>query len=504
MLNSKSFRDVKPVAPYGKPKSRTTSKGTHEKSTPKRKISIFNRAKSLLKKSIDTLSGGEKVSPLQSNTSETSSANVPGGFFEEGHRSISSTSFLQNNIETQDKEQEQGEDEDENSIANKSNAKLAEFFHEKGDSPLTEIEMEGVMSLMRKSSSLSHNHITSRRHSHATLTKDADISQSSMINDTNPIFQKSRVLSNSSTSFKVPQYIPKFDQSSSTNNNNNNGSLRSTSMVSSRSTSTRQGLKRRIFDYSGVPSPYKTVVFRYPSHNRSVSTPLHNDKINKTSTNVTKPIAQTQKKMTNVASALVTLLENSKDKLENDKIKINPKSQKLANPYASIVRKPQQQQQMISTSPTTVAPAPVSVETPLEPKIDVTLTERKKDDILPPPSKKITPVVENLVTLEEKVTIPKPKTAVPSQSSFAFTFQNKKPEVKKPAVKKPEVPIPVVTPKVAPAFAPAPAPVTIPTPTPAQTTDKYSYDFETPKESHIDASTIDETKVDQFKSMFVF
>ncbi|CAL9733826.1 nucleoporin Nup60p [Monosporozyma servazzii] len=569
MTTSKSFRDIKNVAPYGKPKTKITS----GKANRSRKVSIFNTVKTLINKSFDSLTSGNEECDKPEQDIKTNVSMVPGGFFEEGNRSIHNNNNSNNNkngdddsmiASSQTDQNDNNETDGDVSMANISNIKLANFFRQKGDNPLTDIEMEGVMSLMRKSSmpqlpSHNHNHHDMANSTFTSLNPTEENVSFDTSSNNNKVFKSSRILSTSSNAnttnhnntasgFKVPQFMPKYDSS-----NNTMGS-RISSINSTTST-------RRVFDYSGMKSPYrKTVIFKYPSHRRSVSTPHPQ---------ITKPIAkssQTKKnsngqRMTNVASALVTLLENnnsnnnnnnntiisslntSNDNKEQDKSRtITEESKSLANPYSSIIRKPQQLHQLV----------------PLEKKAEREPVTKQSDDVVPPAA----PVVSsanitisstykparssslrsNVVvadigeakepkkedTEEKGETQPKP--IVAQNSSFAFTFGNKdtsKDEKKSEEEIKSSFSIasrkdtPAV--KAAPLFS-IPIPkknndnekeikkeekennnddgVTINNTT--ITPSKYNFEFETPAKSGIDASQIDDSKMNQFKSMFVF
>lgn len=564
MTTSKSFRDIKNVAPYGKPKTKITN----EKSKRSRKVSIFNTVKTLINKSFDSLKAGndeESHKPEQDN--KTNASMVPGGFFEEGNRSIHNNSKTDDSMIAssqldQNENNENNETDGDVSMANISNIKLANFFRQKGDNPLTDIEMEGVMSLMRKSSmpqlpSHNHNHHDMANSTFTSLhPTDENASFDTLSNNNNNVFKSSRILSTSSNAnttnhnntangFKVPQYMPKYDSS-----NNTMGS-RISSINSTTST-------RRVFDYSGMKSPYrKTLIFKYPSHRRSVSTP-HPQITKPISKNVQSKKSTNGQRMTNVASALVTLLENNSsspsvnttnDIKDQDKsITITKESKSLANPYSSIIRKPQQLHQSVplekkneSAPVTKLSDAAVPPSAPVVSSANSTISSTYKPTrssslrsnvVVADVEETEEPKKENVKQSDE----PQSKPVVPQTSSFAFTFGNKdKAEEEKKSEEEVKPSFSMASEKRAPVLAASTAAPLFSIPIPKKTNgDKeinkeeeketsnnnnnddvimtnttntpkiYNFEFETPSKSGIDASEIDDSKVNQFKSMFVF
>ncbi|CAI4241321.1 CIC_collapsed_G0000660.mRNA.1.CDS.1 [Saccharomyces cerevisiae] len=82
-------------------------------------------------------------------------SSMPGGYF---HSEISPDSTVNRSVvvsavgEARNDIENKEEEYDETHETNISNAKLANFFSKKGNEPLSEIEIEGVMSLLQKSS----------------------------------------------------------------------------------------------------------------------------------------------------------------------------------------------------------------------------------------------------------------------------------------------------------------------------------------------------------------
>lgn len=391
-------------------------------------------------------------------------------------------------------------------------------------------------------------------------------------NDSNKIFNRSRILSTSSNfigdnsindddndvgnttikGLKVPQYVPNFDPlKNTTTTTTSNGPNSRVSSISSNKSSVR-----RVFNYSGVKSPYRnTVIFKYPSNYRSISAsnnvkPQSQQMKAVTKLSPTKKV--NQQKLTNVASALVTLLESNNNsdinnnnnkagtKEENDTLIISQESKDLANPYSSIIRKPRQQNQSINlektndlkseTKQTIFEKTPTVVNTTTTDTTNnnkdnnnnnntstVTSTNTYK------PIKSSSSITNGVVaeTVDQKdISEPKEKvketkqTYIPQTSSFTFTFGKKNVNKEDTETKNNNNRT---------TLSPSDASIT-----PSSTTDKdssksntststafnvgkleektneYQYTFPTPTKSNIDTSTIDESKVDHFKSMFVF
>lgn len=185
---------------------------------------------------------------------------------------------------------------------NISNAKLASFFKEKGDRPLSEMEIEGVISVMKKCRSVSSTPYTSRI-----------ISESGSARDNKILRSKSEAVG---TPLRAAQYNPKFDETSFANS-----SLRSA----------RSSVTRRVFDYSKLPSPYRTTVYKYSAAGTKPKSAPANDNKNKVSRNRTTP-----KKLSNTASALISILDGAQESNENEINKI-AKTSKVANPYSTYV-----------------------------------------------------------------------------------------------------------------------------------------------------------------------
>ncbi|SCV02751.1 LAME_0H04896g1_1 [Lachancea meyersii CBS 8951] len=226
-------------------------------------------------------------------------ARTPGGFYDQPSESLVAAKHRQ--VEKRQKEQEDVSRAESLDEANVSNSALASFFRQKGDEALSEVEYEGVLSLMKKSRNVSTE----------LFPRSEFVSESSILQaDASPVLKSDA--NPGETSLKTPQYYPKYDNSFTTAN---------TSMKSTSSTNSR---KSRVFDYSSLPSPYRSRSYRHGVVDFLVS----NKKAKTNEDSVTVSENPAQEKLSNTASALLSLLDSGETKQQ-------PSG--LANPYSSRV-----------------------------------------------------------------------------------------------------------------------------------------------------------------------
>ncbi|CCK68985.1 FG-nucleoporin NUP60 KNAG_0B05520 [Huiozyma naganishii CBS 8797] len=565
---SKSFRQWNSVAPYRDPVVKVTN----------RKPSFLSKMRTLFKSGHGE---GEEHSSVKRRSGlsqgDENVAQVPGGFFEVDQRSLdefksnsrvssrgagmSMTEDGSRVSRTADDTQLRQEQGDE-SEANVSNAKLANFFAEKGDVPLTDIELEGVMSLLQKSKKFESRNSSFANATAPVISKDDHYTP-------DRLFKNNRVLSTSSTmansSFKVPTFTPKYENQTG---GSRNYSLRSISSAAGSDASNTSA--RRVFDYSGMPSPYRAVVLKYNSatkkcprnkdvRRRSMSQLEHGSvKTSKQNNSVTKMARQKpEKKLSNVASALVTLLDNN-DNNANTTVTTNTTTTRtqngtsqLANPYSSYAHKhkplppllddkPSEQPQKTGLSLPPPPPIKENVDTidvkapPPGPITSSDLAERptgstdtKQDTASALEQERVklhqpvrssslrsnvvvapTPATEPVTKKTQQVK-PVAKSVAPSTPAFSFGFG-------KSEATTPFKPLPMAAPvedTKKPAVAALPlAELKKPEPTMSKSAERispaeqeeYTFDFDTPSSSNVDVSGIDDTEVDKYKSMFVF
>lgn len=289
------------------------------------------------------------------------------------------------------------------------NQVLSSFFQEKGDKPLTDIEYEGVVSLLSKSKSASNtpnNSVVYRgdsasRHSGSIAdstdlgNKDADTSafKSSASNlFATPYSQ--RTLKNTSSNDHVlstPEYKPVYHTINENFNSKNVPSV------------------KRVYQFSGLPSPYRTRI-RAPSLSAKPKAPA------KKSPSITKsPSAQkvTSKSMSNAANSLLNILDGNTqtEDVEMKDVSSNKSDmiEQFSNPYhrPHSVKKSRSQDNNKSK-------LSINASTPIRQKKSTLLTA---DDI------------NKTISFDKSEDLPKEKTAPETDSSntktsFGFSTQN--------------------------------------------------------------------------------
>ncbi|SCV00459.1 LANO_0F06964g1_1 [Lachancea nothofagi CBS 11611] len=241
---------------------------------------------------------------------------TPGGFYNQPVKDLVVTKRRLQEPE-QNLENSQVDDFDE---ANASNSALATFFREKGGKPLSDVEYEGVMSLMRKG-----REVSSDPYPMSEFTAEASHMQE----------EHSAVLKSATyardASVKTPSFIPKYDDISDTANS----SLRSISSTSLK--------KARVFDYSNLPSPYGSSSYRH-----SAADVADKKRARTADDHIVRSENPAMHKLSNTASALISLLDSGEHKSQ-------PSG--LANPYTSRVsefkkfKKPANSQNAVPMTP---------------------------------------------------------------------------------------------------------------------------------------------------------
>lgn len=225
------------------------------------------------------------------------------------------------------------------------NQMLSSFFQEKGDRPLTDVEYEGIVSLLTKSNSASNtpNHSVYRgdgvskqfesiENSKDLGNKEADTSAFKMSGSNlfvTPYSQKT--LKNTSSNdhvFSTPEYKPVYHAINENFNTKNVPSV------------------KRVYQFSGLPSPYRTRI-RAPSLSSRPKNPTKN------SPSITKsPFAQktTSRPMSNAANSLLSILDDNARSGEDIEMRDtsndrNINIQQFSNPYHRplSVKKPRSQ-----------------------------------------------------------------------------------------------------------------------------------------------------------------
>ncbi|CAI4054616.1 FG-nucleoporin NUP60 SKDI_01G0730 [Saccharomyces kudriavzevii IFO 1802] len=282
-------------------------------SNARNKPGLFSKIKSFFSQNDSTKTGtGTRIANTKSGNKvpDRRISSMPGGYFYSNtstdyhfNRSGAVSSLKEDSDDVENNEEQC----DETREANISNAQLANFFSKKGNEPLSEIEIEGVMSLLQKSNKSMN---TSKRGQKSSESSNADHSLILKESGSTPIS-----VSN------APTFNPKYDTTTVSN-------------ASMNTTLGTIGSRKYSFNYSSLPSPYKTTVYRYSAAKKISDTYTANTSVQSavsaksTRAGVTKPTST--KKMSNTAAALVSLLD------EKDIKRSNPVSE-LANPYSSYV-----------------------------------------------------------------------------------------------------------------------------------------------------------------------
>lgn len=258
--------------------------------------SSFQRS-SLLSKIKSYFSSDSRVQePADGSTSlGVATFNGPGGFYSRDTVDLPGRVVMNAKLEPNSNDNNLGDTEE----AKLPNLTLAQFFREKGDEPLSEIEYEGVLSLIKRSKS-------------ASLVEDT---QNALMAGNNSSELSSAVLKPSSVreaSLKAPSFRPKYDEFASTANT----SLRSVVSAGSR--------KSRVFDYSSLPSPYRSCSYRH-STTDAILAQKNTAGLESSGADA---FSTSSDKMSNTASALISLLDSREAKSE---------ASGLANPYSTRV-----------------------------------------------------------------------------------------------------------------------------------------------------------------------
>ncbi|GAV55811.1 hypothetical protein ZYGR_0AY02040 [Zygosaccharomyces rouxii] len=507
----KSYLSGGVMAPYKRPMS----------SRNRDKPSILNKLKSFF---TNDGNGRQEHSGFKKRhlaSGRNPAVSIPGGFFNsddtspsivlpksQGGSQISNSTPDVNAVNGEQREEEISSDE-ESYNADISNAKLADFFSRKGGEPLSEMEMEGVKSLMRKSSKTVRS---SRAGSIANTTLSHDDPADLVYSR---ILKHSRTPSLAASTMRAPAFTPKYDDSFGSHSfaNTSKGSVSS---------------RRRVFDYSSLPSPYKTTVYKYSAADSDSSDAHDGTKAPDASKSmVVKP--SSGKKLSNTASALVSLLENDNSKDET--------SNRLANPYSSHVNQLRKYKKNLPTLPTTkqettkFAPIKSSALQELE-----NAKAKPTNEIAPKPQQhssvdkykpmRSSSLRSNVVKADEsperKATTKEAEPEVPNAPTFNFQFQTK--DKIEPNTSSQPQPQPVAKPGFAFKFQPqkfglpdnnsdsdvvdkistkASTAYSTAAPT-APTKSGPRYDFGRIAPSKIDPSAVDDKKVQDFKTLFAF
>lgn len=564
MSNGKSYREQ--AAPYRRPISTRTND----------KVSMFGRIRRSLFGGAHSSKPDDKDESLQSMSSHRqrgqklanvnkrvmSSSSIPGGFFNADASNISIVPQPSENNNTIE-----GEMNGTNLAADisvSSNAKLANFFANKGDAALSEMEMEGVMSLMKKANTTGTNNVgpditngdgneeDNESVANGTMASSRYGGGAGRAHEGKSTILRGNNLGSVNNSFKMPSFTPRYDHSTMTldrrahhrNHNDNTMMQRNTSFASTASST------RRVFDYNRLPSPYKTVVFRYKSINGSEPGKTNTKELlsrrhqQQHKGNERVKIDKPKKRVSNTASALLSLLDSNQNETvdDDDKDSNNNSTNLLANPYSTLVprvrKKPIPQQTIPTVENDSVLPSEVvtPIETTTKPVVDapIELPKRNKPEPIATGTTTMTTTTTTpehpfklykptrSSSLRSSVVAADPTTASTTATTSTTTTEEKKPEVEQaPSIFPVPGTIPSFTmkkPEHEPLIEKAPTFNAIAPPsnifniktsseninnTSTSTVPQYEFNISLPS-SDIDPTTVDDKQVEQFKSLFAF
>ncbi|ODV98094.1 hypothetical protein PACTADRAFT_185512 [Pachysolen tannophilus NRRL Y-2460] len=202
------------------------------------------------------------------------------------------------------------------------NAKLAQFFARKGNEPISDIELEGVLSLINRSVTTDSS-LSPRPTSEYGAGNDVLGGDMSFMRTNKSLESHNANISNTShenyfeittdSGISTPSYDPSFNFSK--NENKKTESKKITSLP-----------KRRFYKYSSVPSSHRTYL------NPSIPTFRKVSKQNKVEKTESPKVEK--KKLSKTATALLSLLDDTSHEKNNSDEKDNSSLEKLVNPYA--------------------------------------------------------------------------------------------------------------------------------------------------------------------------
>lgn len=201
------------------------------------------------------------------------------------------------------------------------NKVISSFFEEKGEEPLTEVEYEGIVSLINKSRNFTPNQsqidekslniIKPRKVSQQIQTSSRKPSMTSELFNT-PYTQRT-IKANNSAIFSTPDYTPRYH------------TIQNTSMPSI----------KRVYQFSGLPSPYRTKIKPPSTNKRKVSGNTTVGSI----TTILEKSPSTKRPRSDAANTLLSILDGNDGK----KVSADPEQKSavasFVNPYKANNRK---------------------------------------------------------------------------------------------------------------------------------------------------------------------
>ncbi|CAI5759107.1 unnamed protein product [Candida verbasci] len=278
------------------------------------------------------LKGLLKNSWLINNKKESSSSIVPSSFIKPFKFDPPQTTLPQyklpgafnNNITPAKEEVTVDPDQSTNEI-------LSNFFKRKGDKPLNDIEYEGVMSLINKSKLTTPNINSSMIELSRKRLNESEDEDVSHLNRKSK--QQKLIKRDPNTTINTPGYKPNYKSiNESTFDNFNNTTISHLPHL------------KRVFEFNGVPSPYRTkirppVLKRKPEISKNHQSMTIDDSIIKRNDNMT--FSEDNKPKSETARGLLDVLDKEKEKtpIESKSEGSSDKLKLFINPYGASRKK---------------------------------------------------------------------------------------------------------------------------------------------------------------------
>lgn len=296
-----------------------------------------------------------------------------------------------------------------------ANEVLSTFFREKGNQPLSQIEYEGVMSLLEKSrANMSMTSIDPDQHSHTVARVGSPTRDSSFAQQNNSTLSN-RVLKNTSfydsnapnATFAAPDYRPLYQSFS--------GSSRSHPPV------------KRVYQFSGLPSPYRTRIRAPGLPQKKMRRIVTESEASTTPVPAEKSDSEMSKPRSNTANSLLSALDNHQ-KADDGEVTFDKAEKPLYNPYVRNRRKAAKA--TASSNSTTATPKPYSTAD----DISKTVAFNQAKELKESPEKGESESLFSSVSTKPAKKISQNTSDVKSDTNPLFTF---KPSEVKPVEKQP-------------------------------------------------------------------
>lgn len=296
-----------------------------------------------------------------------------------------------------------------------ANEVLSTFFREKGNQPLSQIEYEGVMSLLEKSRanmSMTSNDPDQQSHTVARVgspTRDSSFAQQNNTTLSNRVLKNTSFYDSNApnATFAAPDYRPLYQSFS--------GSSRSHPPV------------KRVYQFSGLPSPYRTRIRAPGLPQKKMRRIVTESEASTTPVPAEKSDSEISKPRSNTANSLLSALDNHQ-KADNGEVTFDKAEKPLYNPYVRNRRKAAKA--TASSNSTTATPKPYSTAD----DISKTVAFNQAKELKESPEKGESESLFSSVSTKPAKEISQNTSELKSDTNSLFTF---KPSEVKPVEKQP-------------------------------------------------------------------